>query len=102
MNVPRNGVQNELRYSKDDLLNIYHLRKEAGLVSASIHHSFTGPWDIRSSDNSSQRDGKDTGPEICWHTQPRSEPFGIREMDEDERQVCIQPILGRTTLMPNL
>lgn len=89
-NPPRNGISNDYRYSKDELLNIYHIRKEAGLAGSNLHQNFIAPWDVSVSENGvSSRDGKDVGPEVCWNAQPRMEPFSLREMDESERQVCM-------------
>lgn len=87
----RNGVPNDTRYGKSELLNIYQTQKDAGYLGRNLNLYFTGPWDAAVSQNAlgTRGDSKDLtiGPEVCWNAQPENEPFGLVEMSESERQV---------------
>lgn len=85
----RNGVSVGSRYNKEEVLSIYSQQKEAGLVGANLPSCFVGPWDANGGTNGSfgRPDSRDAGPEVCWNTQPDSIPLGLREMDDEERQV---------------
>lgn len=83
----RNGVVGEGgRYSKEDMLSIYASQKELGLLGANLSRIFSGPWDPDNFDTVSSNT-KDLGPEVCWNSEPRSEPLGLRDLDEAEKQV---------------
>lgn len=89
MSGPRNGVTGEGgRYSREDMLSVYASQKELGLLGANLSRIFAGPWDIDSFDPVSFST-KDPGPEVCWNNEPSSEPLGLRDMDDNERQVWI-------------
>jgi PERQ amino acid-rich with GYF domain-containing protein len=89
----RNGLLGENgRYSKEDMLSIYTSQKELGLLGMNLSRIFSGSWDLDASENVSSN--KDSGPEICWYPEPRSEPLGMRDMDEPERQVWSSRVLA--------
>lgn len=90
----RNGLIGENgRYSKEDMLSIYASQKELGSLGSNLSRIFSGPWDLDAPENASSSN-KDSGPEICWHPDPRSEPLSMRDMDESERQVWISQVVA--------
>lgn len=89
----RNGfVGDGGRYSKEDMLSIYTAQKELGLLGANLSRIFAGPWDLEAPENSSSH-SKDPGPDVCWNTEPKADPLGLKEMDDTERQVFTRALL---------
>lgn len=73
-----------MRYSRDDLLNVYRQQQEDGMVDARLDTVFVGPWQLG---NGIRHDNEKIGAELCWEDEPVSVPFGLQEMSEDEKQV---------------
>lgn len=83
----RNGTGGDARYTKDQLLNIYQIQKETGFLKRNLSDVFQGPWNPLAQEKSESKD-QAPGPEVCWNSQPDRDPFGLVDMDENERQVC--------------
>ena len=92
----RNGVDGESRYSKEQLLGIYQDQQAAGVLDKDLGSLVLGAWNPLTVQNGgsnswSKSEGKDTssGPEICWDHSPGRQPFGLTEMDENEKTVGV-------------
>lgn len=94
MNQPgtmRNGSASDARYTKEQLLTVYRLQKEAGTLERNIEHLFQGPWDFSARNGTVQarsESKEQPGPEVCWNPSSDSDPFGLVDMSDAERQVC--------------
>lgn len=94
----RNGVSTgESRFSKDQLLSIYKTQRDAESLGKHLTEIFSGPWNpdnpkLGQPNSWGKRDdAKDsaTGPEICWDHEGRTEPLGLQEMDDEEKEACL-------------
>ncbi|EXJ95633.1 hypothetical protein A1O1_00755 [Capronia coronata CBS 617.96] len=90
----RNAAPGGARYSKDQLLSIYQSLKESSTLDRDLEDIFQGTWDPLEAKNGNANqgargDGKDPapGPEICWNYESNTEPFGLRGMTEEEKQL---------------
>lgn len=88
----RNG---EARYSKDQLLDLYKMQREAGSLGKNVEDYFVADWDphtVTASVNGAwgKRDDHKTsaGPEVCWDHGGQVEPLGLTDMTEGEKEVC--------------
>ncbi|OAL72431.1 GYF domain-containing protein [Trichophyton violaceum] len=90
----RNG--NDNTYSKEQLLNLYKNHRGSKDWGKSITGYFMGDWDPRSerpSTNGSwgkQDDSKDNttaNPEVCWDHKGQSEPLGLLDMNDEEKEL---------------
>lgn len=87
----RNG---DVRYSKEQLLELYRLQREAGVAGKSVEDCFVGDWDPNLASNPvngawGKRDDHKTsaGPEVCWDHGGSAEPLGLTDMTEAEKEV---------------
>ena len=95
----RNGASGESRYSKDQMLGIYKSQKDAELLDHNLEQIFSGGWNpfIPATPSTASWGKKDetkdasTGPEVCWDHETRSDPLGLLEMSEDEKEVRTPP-----------
>ncbi|KAJ5225977.1 hypothetical protein N7468_007202 [Penicillium chermesinum] len=90
-NVLRNG---DARYSKDQLLEFYKLQRESGIVGKNVEDYFVGDWDPNLASNPvngawGKRDDHKTsaGPEVCWDHGGNTEPLGLTDMTEAEKEL---------------
>lgn len=93
----RNGAPNENRYSKDQLLNLYRIQQESGNLGKNVEDYFVADWNPHVETSAlngtwGKRDDKDhpTGPEVCWDHGGQSEPLGLADMTDDEKEVCFR------------
>lgn len=94
--MPRNAAPGDMRYSKDQLLQIFQSLKETSMIDHHLQEIFAGSWNPLDHQNgagasSAAGDGKDQtpGPEVCWNYNVNPTPFGLAEMTEEEKQVRI-------------
>ncbi|KAF3482826.1 GYF domain-containing protein [Arthroderma uncinatum] len=89
----RNG---DSSYSKEQLLSLYKNQRGSKDWGKSISGYFMGDWNPRSErppTNGSwgkQDDSKDynaAGPEVCWDHKGQSEPLGLMDMNEEEKEL---------------
>ncbi|EEQ31468.1 GYF domain-containing protein [Microsporum canis CBS 113480] len=87
---------NDSTYSKEQLLNLYKNQRGSKDWGKSISGYFMGDWNPRSErppTNGSwgkQDDSKDNnaaGPEICWDHKGQSEPLGLMDMNDEEKEL---------------
>lgn len=84
----RNGANGDSRYNKEQMLNIYQIQKETGFLNRNLQDVFQGSWDPSTQEKIDSKD-QAPGPEVCWNSQFDRDPYGLTDMDEAERQVCI-------------
>lgn len=95
-NMLRNGAPSENRYTKDQLLNLYKIQRESGNLGKSVADYFVADWTPHVEASAlngaweKRDDPKDapSGPEVCWDHGGHSEPLGLADMTDDEREVC--------------
>ncbi|OCT44179.1 GYF domain containing protein [Cladophialophora carrionii] len=90
----RNPPSGDMRYSKEQLLNIFQTLKETSALDTNLEDIFAGTWDPLDSktglgDQGAAGDGKDQtpGPEVCWNYAVNPEPFGLTNLTEEEKQL---------------
>jgi len=92
----RNGTVSDTRYSKDQLLELFRAQQSGdGGLKDGLHGLYVGGWqpDIANGATSagwgrSEHDrNAQPGPDICWDKHGHSEPLGLVEMDDEEREV---------------
>lgn len=92
----RNGAANEVRYSKDQLLNLYKAQRESGNLGKNVADYFVADWNPHVETSAvngawgKRDDHRDTpsGPEVCWDHGGNVEPLGLIDMTDDEKEVC--------------
>ena len=92
--MSRNAPAGETRYTKDQLLNIYQTLEDASVLDRDLVDIFEGTWNLAEDKNGtgnqgSGSDAKDLipGPEVCWNYGLNPQPFGLKNMTEEEKQV---------------
>lgn len=97
-NTSRHPPSNDTRYGKDQMLEIYQALRESSAIDRNLDQIFLGGWDPLENKNGPMvsQGGKDqvVGPEVCWNYNSRSEPLGLMEMTEEEKQVSWTSIQG--------
>lgn len=93
----RNGAATETRYSKEQLLSLYKSQRESGVLGKNVAEYFVADWDPHVETPAAvngawgrREDSKDanpSGPEVCWDHGGQSEPLGLIDMTEDEKEV---------------
>ncbi|KAF9890671.1 hypothetical protein FE257_005537 [Aspergillus nanangensis] len=93
----RNGAANETRYSKDQLLSLYKSYQESGTLSKNVADYFVGDWDPHVETPSAangawgrrddSKENNPTGPEVCWDHGGQSDPLGLVDMSDDEKEL---------------
>ena len=99
----RNGALAEHRYSKEQLLQLFHTQHETNDLSDDLSSLFVGGWEPNATNGSSstswsRRDdsSKDyaLGADICWERDGASLPLGLNEITEDEKEVRNHKLLS--------
>lgn len=93
----RQTPSNDTRYGKDQMLRIYEALRESSAIDRNLEQIFLGGWDPLENKNSAIiQGGKDQvlGPEVCWNYNSPSEPLGLMQMTEEEKQVSRTSIQG--------
>ncbi|KAG2413460.1 hypothetical protein HFD88_002649 [Aspergillus terreus] len=93
----RNGAATETRYSKEQLLSLYKSQRESGVLGKNVAEYFVADWDPHVETPAAvngawgrREDSKDanpSGPEVCWDHGGQSEPLGLIDMTEDEKEL---------------
>lgn len=102
--IGRNGVGNETRYSKDQLLDMFRGQEKNGPSSMNINDLFMDGWTpgtVNGNENGSwgkKEDSRESaGTDICWDINGSVRPISLDEMDEEEREV-----LNSKKIAPNV
>ncbi|KAH6676552.1 hypothetical protein B0J14DRAFT_616038 [Halenospora varia] len=85
----------DMRYSKNQLLEIYRAQEESGALNGDVSRLFASNWNPEHSNGANGRtgwgksnDGRESyGPEICWDANGNSRPVGLEEMSEQEKTI---------------
>lgn len=95
-NALRNGVSGGTRYSRDEALEIYRRMSETQALDRDLPTVFQGSWDPSFDADGAlaqtpRGDPKEQypGPEVCWESKPVSSPFGLRDFNDEEKDVCL-------------
>lgn len=90
-NPLRNG---EARYSKEQLLDLYKAQREAGILGKNVENYFVADWDphmvtppVNGAWGKRDDHKASAGPEVCWDHDGQSEPLGLTDMSENEKEV---------------
>lgn len=91
----RNGASGEIRYSKDQLMDLYKSQRDSGTLNRNLSELFLGDWnpyeqrDGTSSTWGKREESKDSnsGPEVCWNNEVEVDPLGLVGMTGEEREV---------------
>ena len=91
----RNIAASELRYSKDELLDLFRTQGEPAKLNKNLSDLFVEGWNPGTAQNLSnglwgRRDeNKDAGngPEICWDSDGATQPIGLTDFSEEEIEV---------------
>ncbi|KAK2848551.1 hypothetical protein FQN49_005611 [Arthroderma sp. PD_2] len=86
---------NDSSYSKEQLLGVYKQQRGSKDWGKSITGYFMGEWNPRERPPTNgnwgkQDDSKDNnavGPEVCWDHKGQSEPLGLMDMSEEEKEL---------------
>lgn len=92
--VNRNGISEETRYSKDQLLDMYRAQEKLEQPSPRIEDLFVDGWHPRAP-NGTQNGGwgkKDhhgdaIGTDLCWDYDGGIQPISLNPMSEEEHEV---------------
>ncbi|KAI9816255.1 MAG: hypothetical protein M1827_001856 [Pycnora praestabilis] len=94
-NASRPGNPTELRYPKDQLLNLYRTQKDAGELSRGVSNLYVNGWEPKNTDGTSggswgkkdeQTKDNAPGPEICWEHDGTVQPLGLLGMTDEEKE----------------
>ncbi|PYI07594.1 GYF domain protein [Aspergillus sclerotiicarbonarius CBS 121057] len=90
----RNGAANDTRYSKDQLLSLYRTQRESGILGKNVADYFVADWNPHETSPvngawGKREDSKDnpSGPEVCWDHGGQSEPLGLVDLTDDEKEL---------------
>ena len=93
----RNGTHNDMRYTKDQMLEVFRAQQGAnGGLQDGISGLYVGGWQPDGTNGSGSagwgradhaRDAQ-PGPDVCWDRNGTTEPRGMYDMDDEEREVC--------------
>jgi len=94
----RNGpAHSDTRYSKNQLLDLYHRQNVEGSLDDSLSPLFVAGWEPTQTNGVSlggwgRRDeqaAKDhvPGPEVCWEKDGSTGPLGLVDMNDEEKEV---------------
>lgn len=99
--LSRNGVTTDSRFPKHQLMSMYTVQKESGELDKDLTDLFLGGWQPGTGSHANAtllwtpRDehGRDAGPgpDICWDRGGNISPLGLREMNNDEKEVLAPP-----------
>ena len=84
----RNGVMGDMRYNKEQLLDIYKAQEQEGGSRDSLTSLYVG--DVNGVGNWSRREepSQVPGTELCWDSEGSMMPLGLADMTEEEKEVC--------------
>jgi len=93
ISASRNGTVSDMRYSKDQLLDLYRQQRDAGELNTHISDLYIGEGDALVNGASTAKWGRrdesdDMAESICWDKQGNILPMGLMDMTDDEREVC--------------
>lgn len=100
--MTRNGAASDIRYSKEQLLNLYKAQRESGNLGKDVADYFVADWNPHVETSAlngawgKRDDLKDapSGPEVCWDHGGNVEPLGLMDMTDDEKEVCLVDIFN--------
>lgn len=83
------------RYTKDTILDVWHIEQAKGTSNGDVSRLFVDTWDPGHSNGSTARgwakasdsNGNSYGPDICWNESGSTVPIAFQEMTEDEKNV---------------
>jgi hypothetical protein len=93
----RNGSSAEGRYSRDQLLQLYHAQRESEDIRDGMSSLYVGGWEPNVSNGTSnatwgRRDDPSreaqSGVDLCWDRDGSTLPLSLSDMTEEEREVC--------------
>lgn len=92
ISASRNDPTIEMRYTKDQLLDLYKRQRDAGDLGSNLTDLYVGESDVVTNGNGSAKWGRrdeidDLAAELCWERQGNTQILGILEMTEEEREV---------------
>ncbi|KAK2746793.1 hypothetical protein FQN57_002835 [Myotisia sp. PD_48] len=111
---PRSGGDG--RYSKEQLLSLYKNQRESKGWGKSVSSHFLTDFDLDTESERTSANGtwgkrddlkeSHTGLEVCWDRNGDTEPLGLVEMDDEEKDVRFpftpfSPVIATISLMPN-
>jgi PERQ amino acid-rich with GYF domain-containing protein len=89
----RNGTASDTRYTKEQLFDLY--RSHHPSLKEGLPNLYIGGWQPDSNNSTSVTWGKsdsarDSQPsaDVCWDSDAGTEPLGLLEMDDEEKEVC--------------
>lgn len=92
----RNGTLADTRYTKDQLLDLFKSQQSTeGALSEGLSNLYVGGWQPESANGGGSAswgrsdNARDVqpGPDICWEKDGNTEPLGLTEMDDEEKEV---------------
>ncbi|MGG6495540.1 UNVERIFIED_CONTAM: hypothetical protein NY603_21710, partial [Bacteroidetes bacterium 56_B9] len=91
-----NGTTPSTKYTKEEMLGIYEvLQSKQGALTDGLATHLVGGWQPDITNGAAAGWGRgdnhrDTlpGPDLAWDREGTSEPLGLVEMDDEEREVC--------------
>lgn len=94
-NYSRNSSLIDSRYSKDQLLDLFRAQGEAGSLSKNTSEHLIEGWNpgtsLAATNGAWNRrdEHKDaiSGPDICWDYDGSTQPLGLLELSEEEKEV---------------
>ncbi|KAI9681604.1 MAG: hypothetical protein M1829_000801 [Trizodia sp. TS-e1964] len=94
---PRNGHSNDSRYSKDEILSLFKIQKDAGGIGKNISSLISAEWEPSSTSstttngaiawNKTDETRELSGPDICWDPSGGILPLGLLDMTEEEKEI---------------
>jgi PERQ amino acid-rich with GYF domain-containing protein len=96
----RNGSSAEGRYSRDQLLQLFHAQRETEDIRDGMSGLYVGGWEPNISNGTSnatwgRRDDPSretqSGVDLCWDRDGSTLPLSLSDMTEEEKEVCQFP-----------
>ena len=93
----RNGSSAEGRYSRDQLLQLYHAQRESESIKDGLSSLYVGAWEPSISNGTSsatwgRRDDPakeaPSGVDLCWDKDGNVLPLSLTDMTDEEKEVC--------------
>lgn len=90
----RNGTSETTRYSKEQMFAIFQSQRDSNDLTRHVPQVVEDTWLQVAQDHSAvpatprgESADQYPGPGVCWKDQPEPLPWGLRTMDEEEKQV---------------
>lgn len=93
----RNGSSIEGRYSKDQLISLFKIQKDSEDLTDGLSPLYVSNWEPNISNGTSgatwgrrdehNKDGQ-VGVDICWDRDGSINPLNLRDLSEEEKEVC--------------